>query len=427
VRFLQQAVRLDPNFAMAHALLGMSYRNLGESSLATQSTQRAYELRERVSEREKLTIESFYYQIVTGDMEKARQSHELWAQSYPRDFVPPTNLCGIDIILGQYDKALAEAREALRLEPASGNNYEDLAFSYFYLNRMEEAQATIREAHAKNLDTPYLQLLVYLLAFLKNDTASMAQQVTRAAGKPGIEDVFLATEADTAAYSGRLGNARELSRRAVASAQHAQEKETAAGYESSAALREALFGNPAGARQRAAAALELSTGRDVQYKAALALALTGDAARARALADDLSKRYPEDTIVQFAELPTLQAQLALGRNDASKAIDALQAAAPYELGIAVGLHPIYVRGAAYLAAHEGSKAAGEFQKIIDHRVLVLNPIGALAHLGLVRAYVLQGDTSKAKAAYQDFLALWQNADVDIPILKEAKTEYAKLQ
>jgi len=218
VRFLQQAVRLDTNFAMAHALLGMSYRNLGESSLATQSTQRAYELRERVSEREKLTIESFYYQIVTGDMEKARQSHELWAQSYPRDFVPPTNLCGIDIILGQYDKALAEAREALRLEPASGNNYEDLAFSYFFLNRMEEAQATIGEAHAKNLDTPYLQLLLYLLAFLKNDTASMAQQVTWAAGKPGIEDVFLATEADTAAYSGRLGNARELSRRAVASA-----------------------------------------------------------------------------------------------------------------------------------------------------------------------------------------------------------------
>jgi eukaryotic-like serine/threonine-protein kinase len=427
VRFLQQAVRLDPNFAMAHALLGMRYRNLGESSLATQSTQRAYELRERVSEREKLTIESFYYQIVTGDMEKARQSHELWSQSYPRDFVPPTNLCGIDMILGQYDKALAEAREALRLEPVRGNNYEDLAFSYFFLNRLEEAQATIGKAHAKNLDTPYLQLLVYLLAFLKNDTASMAQQVTWVAGKLGIEDVFLATEADTAAYSGRLGNARELSRRAVASAQHAQEKETAAGYESSAALREALFSNPAGARQRAAAAIELSTGRDVQYKAALALALTGDAARAQALADDLSKRYPEDTIVQFAELPTLQAQLALGRNDVSKAIDALQAAAPYELGIAVSLHPIHVRGEAYLAAHEGSKAAGEFQKIIDHRVLVLNPIGALAHLGLARAYVLQGDTSKAKAAYQDFLALWQNADVDTPILKEAKTEYAKLQ
>jgi eukaryotic-like serine/threonine-protein kinase len=220
-----------------------------------------------------------------------------------------------------------------------------------------------------------MQLLAYLLAFLKNDTASMAQQVNWAAGKPGTEDVSLATQADTAAYSGELEKARELSRRAVASAQRAEERETAAGYESSAALREALFGNPAEARQRGAAALELSTGRDVQYKAAWVLALTGDAARAQALADDLNKRYSEDTIVQFAELPTLHAQLALGRNDASKAIGALQAAAPYDLGIGAGLDPIYLRGEAYLEAHEGGKAAGEFQKIIDHRVLVLNPIG----------------------------------------------------
>jgi tetratricopeptide (TPR) repeat protein len=268
---------------------------------------------------------------------------------------------------------------------------------------------------------------VYLLAFLKNDTAGMAKQIAWATGKPGIEDVFLSTEADTSAYAGQLEKARELSRRAVASAQDAEEKETAASYEASAALREALFGNPAEARQRAAAALTLSTGREVQYQAALALALTGDRERAQALADDLGKRYPEDTIVEFVELPTLLAQLALGRNDASKAIDALQATAPYDLGTVVGLHPIYVRGQAYLGEHEASKAAGEFQKLIDHRVLVLGPIGGLAHLGLARAYVLQNNSVKAKAAYQDFLALWKDADPDIPILKEAKVEYAKLQ
>ena len=292
---------------------------------------------------------------------------------------------------------------------------------------MEEAQATIAEAHAKSLDTPFLRLVLYHLAFLRRDTASMAQQVNWAAGKPGIEDVFLSAESNTAAYSGQLERARELSRRAVASAQRAQQKETAAGYEASAALREALFGNPAEARQRAAAALELSTGRDVQYKAALALALTGEAMRAQTLADDLNKRYPEDTLVQFAELPTLHAQLALGRKDASKAIDALRAATPYELGVGVGLDPIYVRSQAYLATHEGSKAAGELQKIFEHRGITLNPIGALAHLGLARAYVLQGETSKAKAAYQDFLALWKDADPNMPVLKEANAEYTKLQ
>ena len=256
---------------------------------------------------------------------------------------------------------------------------------------------------------------MYLLSFLKNDAASMAQQVTWATGKPGIEDVLLAAEADTAAYSGQLAKARELSRRAVASAQHAQEKETAARYETSAALREALFGNPAEARQRAAAALELSTGRDVQYKAALALALIGDAARAQALANDLNKRYPEDTIVQLEVAANSARATCPGPQRRFESHRGASGGCPLRTGNDGGLHPIYVRGEAYLAAHEGSKAAGEFQKIIDHRVLVLNPIGALAHLGLARAYALQGDTSKAKAAYQDFLALWKDADPDIPV------------
>jgi hypothetical protein len=263
----------------------------------------------------------------------------------------------------------------------------------------------------------------------------MAQQVTWAAGKSGVEDVLLAREADTAAYSGQLAKARDFSRQAVASAERAAEKEKAASYEVDAALREALFGNAAAGRQRAAAALGLSTGRDVKYGAALALAMAGDAARAQALAEDLAKRFPEDTLVQFNYLPTLHAQLALSRNDASKAVEALQAAAPYELGdpteafTFLSLYPVYVRGEAYLARHQETGAsAAEFQKILDHRGVVFNePIGALAHLGSARVHASRGDTAKARAAYQDFLALWKDADPDIPILKQAKAEYAKLQ
>ena len=323
--------------------------------------------------------------------------------------------------------ALCKSASPYGVNTTRGINYENLALAYFFLNSRREARATVEEAQTKKLDSYYLHWIVYLLSFLKNDAASMAQEVTWATGKPGVEDILLAAEADTAAYSGQLAKARELSRRAVASARHAEEKETAARYETSAALLEAFFGNSAEARQRADAALELSTGRDVQYRAALALALIGDAGRAQPLANDLNKRYPEDTIVQLELVPTLHAQLALSRKDASKAVEALQVATPYELGMSVGLHPIFVRGQAYLAAHEGSKAAGEFQRIIDHRVLVLNPVGALAHLNLARAYVLQSNTSKARTAYQDFFALWKDADPDIPILKQAKAEYAKLQ
>jgi tetratricopeptide (TPR) repeat protein len=434
VPLLQRAIRLDPNFAMAYAALGASYYNLGETSLGAENTKKAYELRERVSEREKFYIESHYYSIVTGDLEKARRAYELWAQTYPRDWVPPDNLGGIYRILGQYDKRLAENRETLRLD-ASGVSYAYLVYPYLNLNRLDEARAIAEEAQAKKLDSPLLRGALYLLAFLQNDAAGMAQQLAWSAGKPGIEEVLLSYEADTVAYSGRLGKAREFSRRAVASAERAEEKETAAGYEAEAALREALFGNATEARQRAASALALSAGRDVQYGAALALALAGDASRAQALADDLGKHFPEDTVVQFNYLPTLHAQLALRRNDSSKAITDLQSASPYELGSPISggafspaLYPVYVRGEAYLAEHQGSEAAAEFQKILDQRGVVLNePIGALAHLGLARAYVTQGDSSKARAAYQDFFTLWKDADAGIPVLQQAKAEYAKLQ
>jgi tetratricopeptide (TPR) repeat protein/predicted Ser/Thr protein kinase len=427
VPFFQRAIRLDPNFAMAYARLGMGYRNLGEPSLGTENTRKAYELRERVSEPEKFYIESHYYEIATGALEKARQVYELWAQTYPRDWTPPMNLQVIYRDFGQYDKALAEVRETLHLDP-NALGYSNLVFCYLALNRLEEARSAAEEAQAKKFDSPALRFYLYLLAFLQNDVAGMAQQVAWATGKPGVEDVLLAYEADTAAYSGRLRNARDLSRRAVASAERVEEKEVAASYEAKAALREALFGNAVEARQGAAAALGLSNGQGVQFGAALALAFAGDAVRAQTLADDLGWRFPENTIVHLNYLPTIRAQLTLSRNDSSKAIEALQAVAPYELGNPGGLYPAFVRGEAYLAAHQGTEAAAEFHKMLDHRGIVVNqPIGALAHLGLGRAYVLQGDTAKAKVAYQDFLTLWKDADPDIPVLKVAKAEYVKLQ
>jgi tetratricopeptide (TPR) repeat protein/predicted Ser/Thr protein kinase len=433
IPFYKRAIELDPNFAVAYASLGGSYHNLGEPSLAAENTRKAYELRERVTERERFYITSRYYEYVIGDLEKARQSYELWAQTYPRDVVPAGNLNVIYDYLGQYDKALAQSRESYRLVP-DGLSYSNLVNAYLFLNRLEEARTTAEEAQAKNLDSPYLRINLYALAFLQNDAAGMAQQVAWAAGKSGVEDALLEGEADTAAYSGRLAKARGFSRQAVASAERAEEKETAAGYEADAAAREALFGNEAEARQRVAAVLALSTGRDVKYGAALALALAGDAHRAQALADDLGKRFPEDTIVQFNYRPTIHAQFALDRNDTSRAIEALQAATPYELGLpgtgsfTPGLYPVYVRGDAYLAGHQGIEAAAEFQKILGNRGVVQNEsIGVLSHLGLARAYAMQGDTAKAKAAYQDFLTLWKDADPDIPVLIAAKAEYAKLK
>ena len=430
----QRAIKLDPNFAMAYSSLAVIYWNLGEPSLAAESARKAYELRERVSEREKFYIESHYYDGTTGNLEKARQNYELWAQNYPRDDVPPDDLASLYENLGQFDKALEQAHEAFRLDPVSGISYADLASPYLYLNRLEEAQATAKEARTKHLDSPELRFLEYQIAFLQNDAAGMAQQVAWAIGKPGVEDRLLAYEADTAAYSGKVTNAREFSRQASSSAERAEKKETAAGYQANAALREALYGNITQSQQHVASALALSTGRDVQYGAAMALALTGNTVRAETLADDLVRRFSEDTILRFNYLPTLHAQLAISRDDNSNAIEVLQAAAPYELGlptaggVATSLYPVYVRGEAYLAAHQASEAGVEFQKILDHRGIVFNsPIGALARLGLARAYAMQGENAKAKAAYQDFLVLWKDADPDIPILIAAKAEYAKLQ
>jgi tetratricopeptide (TPR) repeat protein len=435
IPFYKHAVELDPNFAIAYALLSRVYSNIGESGIAADYARKAYELRDRASEPEKYYISGHFHLTVTGNMEKAKQFCALWIQAYPRQELPHLFLSGVIYqVLGQYEKAVEEATVAIRLNPELSIPYGDLMFNNIALNRLDEAKAAYGQALERRLNHAYFYIYLYGIAFLQNDVAGMAQRVARSADQPGAEDVLLGLEADTAAYSGRLRDAREFSRRAVDFAERAEEKETAATYSAVSGLREALFGNAVEARRRAALAMERSAGRDVQYGAALALAYAGDTGRTQALTDDLGKRFPEDTVVQFNYLPTLRAKLAVSRGNASEALESLRTAAPYELGQTAsgvyfwtGLYPVFVRGESYLAAHQGSDAAAEFQKILDHRGIVLNePIGALAHLGIARAYAIQGDTAKAKAAYQDFLTLWKDADPDIPIFIAAKAEYAKL-
>jgi tetratricopeptide (TPR) repeat protein len=416
--------------------LGRMYGDIGESSIAADYTRKAYALRDRTSEAEKYFISAHFSIAVSGNMENAEQSCEIWIQAYPRSEMPHSFLSGIIYpVFGQYEKAVEEGREAVRLNPVNPISYSLLMVNYMALNRVDEAKTAYGQALRRKLDDAFFPPTLYEIAFLQDDVAGMAQQVTRSAGKPGIEDELLGLEAETVAFSGRLRSAREISRRARDSAERAQEKEPAATYSALSGLREALFGNTDEARRRATLAMGRSAGRDVQYGAALALAYAAHDKRAQTLADDLGKTFPEDTLVQFNFLPALRARLAVNRGNASEAIETLRAATPYELGQSTSsiygwtaLYPVFVRGEAYLAAHQGSEAAAEFQKIINHRGIVLNsPIGALAHLQIARAYAMQGDTAKAKAAYQDFLTLWKDADPDIPILTQAKAEYAKLQ
>jgi len=433
IPLLQRAISLDPNFAMAYAELGTNYSNIGEIARAAENTRKAYELRERVSEREKFYIVSHYEFFVTGNLEAARKAYELWGQTYPRDATPPGNLNSIYGNLGEYDKALEAAQQSMKLSPASGISYTNLIISYLLVNRLDEARATAQEAHERNLDNPINHINLYSIDFLQHDTAGMEREASALMGKPGLEDAMLYNQADTASCSGQFSKARELTRRAADSAQRADEKETAAAYQAESALREALVGNFAIAGEQAQTALAASTGKDVEAISATALALAGDAPRATRLASDLSTRFPEDTIVQFNYVPTIRAAGALQAHNASKALEALVPSAPYELGspaqtVSFALYLVYLRGDAYLGAHQGASALAEFQKILDHYGVVGNePISSLAHLGLARAYVLSGDATKAKIAYQDFLGLWKDADPNIPILTQARAEYAKLQ
>ncbi|MBB5318573.1 winged helix-turn-helix domain-containing protein [Tunturibacter empetritectus] len=434
--FFKRAVELDPNFAVAYAYLGVMATTSLEPSLSVDYRTKAYELRGRVSEAEKYWITATYHKGVSGNIPKAIEACDLWIQAYPRSEMPRIYLgAAVLPVVGQYERAVEESSEAVRLRPDFPLAYAFNIRAHAALNRFDEAKALYAKALERRLSNPFIDVAMYDLAFAQNDTAGMAQHAAKLKALPRLGHQIINMEGDTAAYSGHLIDARELSRRAMDNAQRAGEKDAPAVYSGTSGLREAWFGNTGEARRRGSLALKLSSGRDLQYFVALTFAYARDDARAKALADDLDKRFPEDTIVQFNYLPTVRGKLALNKGDVSGAIQSLGAAAPYELGATrttdldwTAMFPVFVRGEAYLAARQGSQAAAEFQKILDHRGLVLNqPIGALAHLGLGRAYVLQSDIPKAKAAYLDFLTLWQDADPDIPVLQQAKAEYAKLQ
>jgi serine/threonine protein kinase/predicted Zn-dependent protease len=432
--FQKRALELDPNFALAYNDLGIAYSDLNQPRLAAENLKNAFDLRDRVTEYEKFAITANYYRLVTGELEKSNQTYEQWIEVYPRYPSAHGHLGSEYMILGQYEKAATETREYIRLAPASVVGYVNLGQIYLALNRFDEARTTTEEALRRKLEGVGLHLNLYALAFFRGDMAAMKQQLDWAVGKPLAEGWLLSLESDTYACSGHLAKTRELSRQAVESARRGDEKEPAATWEANAAVREALFGNAVAARQSAAAAAALAPrSRDAEALAALAYALASDPAHAQSLVDDLNNRFAQDTVVQLVWLPTIRAQIEAGRNHPAKSIELLEATTPYELGMLSAsasnscLYPVYVRAQAYLSEQQ-SAAAAEFQKILDHRGLLWNcATGALAHLGLARAYALQGDTAKARAAYQDFLILWKDADPDVPILRQAEAEYAKLQ
>ena len=432
VTLFERAISLDPSFAMAYATLGTCYNNLNEPAKAAENTTKAYQLLDRTSEREKLYITSHYYQFVNGDILKAEQAYDLGTETYPQDVANYINLSDVYSVLGEYDKGLNASQNALRVDSGDGLTYDDVAGAYLALDRLDEAKAVIQQSYARGLDPAGEHLTLYEVHFLEHDAAGMAKEVAWATGKTGYEDQFLFVDSSTAASSGQLQHSRDLADRAVASAQHADEPETAANYRSAEAFRDALFGNATEAKTEATAALAISRGEFVEPCAALAYALSGDTTHAQAIADDLAKRFPVDTIVQYLYLPTIRAEIELAHGNPSKAIDFLQASSPYELGEPQSpetpLWPVYFRGMAYLAAHDGVSAEVEFQKILDHPGIVLNlSIGSLSHLEIARAEALQGHKDKARAAYQDFFALWQHADPGIPLLQQARAEFAKLQ
>jgi DNA-binding winged helix-turn-helix (wHTH) protein/tetratricopeptide (TPR) repeat protein len=422
----ERAVLLDPNFAMAHAGLGWS---LLPSDRGGEEIRRAYELRERVSERERFYIESRYYQVIGTNLDKLRETSELWAMTYPRDPLARRSLGLSYVNLGQYDKSIRELKEAITLDPTLPASYGSLVLAYECLNRLAEARATVNMAQEKAHYSSDWHLVLYHLAFLEDDESAMDREISWALGNPPMESGLLQWGAShTAAYRGKIGDARGLSRRAVALA------ELPSLVEADAAITEALYGNSRVAQRQAREVLLASKKEDWQPRmqadafAGAALALSGESSQAQSVADDLNKRFPEDTQVQHCYLPLIRALIALNYHNPSLAIQSLQTARPYELGLGFGLYPAYVRGLAYLAANQGFEAAAEFQKILDHRGIVVNdPIGALAHLQIGRAYAMQGDTAKARRAYQAFLTLWKDADPDVPILIAAKSEYAKLK
>ncbi len=433
IPLFQRAIQLDPNFAMAYAGISTAYIDIGEAGLAAQNITKAYELRDRVSERERFYIDAHHAQFAEGDLPKSREVYAAWQKAYPRDNVPYTNLGVIDNLLGDYQGEFADAEAAFKMNP-SGLNYTNLIGSYLTLNRLDEASSLAADAEAKKLDSGYLSLVLYQIAFLKNDPKGMAEQVAWSRGKEGIEDTLVGAEADTAAYHGQYRKAEALTKQAADLAVHPGEKETAASYWAQAAVRAGMFGYPDDAKKYAGTALALASTRDLNYLTALGLAFAGDYAKAEGMADSLAKGSSSDTLLNANYLPSLRGQIAINKHDPQKALDELVVAQKIELGqtgvsnITPSLYIPYIRGEAYLALKQGNEAAAEFQKIIDHPGIVVNsPNGIMAYLGLARAYAVQGDDAKARVAYQNLFAKWKDADPDLPVLLQAKAEYAKLK
>ena len=430
----RRAIEIDPNFAMAYLRRGGAYGEIGESDLSAQSTSKAYELRDHASDRERFFLSLSYEFRVTGNLEKAQQTCESWAQSYPREMQPHGFLSIIYLILGKYESAVEQARKTIELDPEFHIGYVNLASAYQNLDRLNEAENTLHLASERKLQYPDLAVLRYNIAFLRGDDAGMGREVDLT--ESVAEDLISANQAFVLAYSGHSQQARRMSQRAEDLAQQAGDNERAALFIAGAAVREALFGSALEARKSAEAALAISKDREVEYGSAVALAISGDFPHTLAIVNDLEKRFPEDTSARFNYLPTLRGLLALLRGEPTKAVELLKVAVPNELGTPRttihgyfgALYPVYVRGEAYLVAGQGQEAAAEFQKILDHRgIVVSDPIGALAHLQLGRAYALAGDKTKAILAYDVFLSLWKDADPDLPVYKAAKAEYAKLQ
>jgi tetratricopeptide (TPR) repeat protein/predicted Ser/Thr protein kinase len=434
----ERAIAIDPDFAIAHAQLGIFYSNEGESALSRQSTIKAYQLRHRASDAERFFIETVYDRQVTGNMDREMETLEAWAQSYPRDNTPHGLLAGFATrSTGRYEESIAAAERSMAREPDGGSaaSNNSKAYAELHLNRLDAAEATIRRAEELKLASEFF-VIRYFIAFLRGDEGAMSQQAAMAKANRSTEDFISHLEALRLAGSARLQDARRTSAIGVAIAKQSRRLERAALFETASAVWEALYGNAAAARQKVATALSLGRGHEVDYAAAFALAISGDISRSRALADDLARDYPEDTSVQFIYLPALRALFALDARDPAAAIQSLEAATRFDLALGgIGfnvqfgkLYPIYVRGLAYLAAKRPVQAAAEFQRIVDHRSIVLvDPIDALARLQLARALALSGDTVKARSVYDDLFALWENADAGIPVITEARAEHARLR